>query len=111
LDGLAVLSAPLARQKLPEPTLRAALAALAGTVGQPAIGYVLAVAPVTAIHFGAYLLHGQGLPQRFAGTYRYADGTMQAIIDRRYRTLPFAALSALVLHESLHLAADDEGAG
>lgn len=111
LDALAVLSDPLAREKIPEPTLRAALAALAGTIGQPAIGYVLAQVPVTRIHFGVYLLHGEGFPGHFAGTYRYRDGTVEAVIDRRYRALPFAALSALVLHETLHLANDDEGAG
>jgi hypothetical protein len=110
-DGLAVYGDPVARQKFPEPTLRAALAALTGTVGEPAIPYLLTVAPVVLVHFNVYVLHGEGLPGRVAGAYALQDGTAQIVIDRRYQFLPFGALSALIFHEALHTGVDDDEAG
>jgi hypothetical protein len=111
LDGIAVYNDPLARQKVPEPTLRAALASLVGTIGEPAIPWALQRAPVTSIHFGVYLLRGEGIPTHFAGTYKFSDGTQRAIFDGRFRTLPFGAFAGLLFHEILHLAPDDDGAG
>ena len=111
LDGIAVYNDHLARQKVPEPTLRAALASLVGTIGEPAIPWALQRAPVTSIHFGVYLLRGEGLPTHFAGTYQFADGTRRAIFNGRFRTLPFGAFAGLLFHEILHLAPDEDAAG
>src|SRR6478735_4317758 len=47
LDGLKAFDNPIARQKVPEPTLRAALAGLTGTLGEPAIAFVTYQTPVT----------------------------------------------------------------
>jgi hypothetical protein len=110
-DGLAVYGDPAAQQKVPEPTLRAALAALTGTLGEPAIEYLLYRAPVALIHFGVFVFEGQGLPGALAGTYGMADGTQQIVFDRRGRFAPFAAFSALLFHEALHADADDTDAG
>jgi hypothetical protein len=111
LDGIKVFDNPLVRQKVPEPTLRAALAALTGTLGEPAIDFVTYQSPVTLIHFGVYLLDGEGIPTHVAGVYTYPDDTIQILIDRRYRYLPFTALSALLFHESLHAGLDNDEAG
>jgi hypothetical protein len=111
LDGITVYDDPIVRTKVPEPTLRAALAALTGTVGEPAIEHVIFRTPVTLIHFGVYLMDGEGLPSHTAGVSRYPDGTQQIVIDRRYRFLPFGALSALLFHESMHTGIDEDAAG
>ncbi len=111
VDGIKVFDNPIVRQKVPEPTLRAALAALTGTLGEPAIDFVIYQSPVTLIHFGVYLLDGEGIPTHVAGVYTYSDDTIQILIDRRYRFLPFTALSALLFHESLHAGLDDDEAG
>ncbi len=111
LDGIAAYDDPIVQMKVPEPTLRAALAALTGTVGEPAIDYVIYRTPVTLIHFGVYLLPGEGRPSHFAGVAHYPDGTLQIVIDRQYRYMPFASLTALLLHESMHTGLDEVVAG
>ncbi len=110
-DGLEVYGDPLARQKFPEPTLRAALAALTGTLGEPAIPFLLRTVPIVLVHFNVYVLSGEGLPGRVAGAYSLADGTAEIVFDRRYRFLPFGTLSALLFHEALHTGVDDDEAG
>lgn len=110
-DGLAVYSDPVARQKLPDPTLRAALAALVGTIGEPAIEFLLYRAPVTLVHFGIYVDDTTGLPGHVAGAFVAPDGTRFIVVDRRYRFDPFAAFSGLLVHEALHSGADEDTAG
>jgi hypothetical protein len=110
-QGLAVYTDPIARLKVPDPTLRAALASLVGTVGQSGIPWLLTGPPILSIEFGLYLLDKEVAPRRFAGSFHYADGSSQAVIDGRYRGLPFGAFAGLVFHELLHLAADEDGAG
>ncbi|MEA2598091.1 MAG: hypothetical protein QOF01_4560 [Thermomicrobiales bacterium] len=110
--GLAVYADPVARQKLPDPTLRAALAGLVGTLGEPAILYLLYEAPVTSIHFGVgFAIEDAGVSLRYAATWNSLDGTQQIVFDRKYRFSDFGAFSALLFHEALHVSADDEGAG
>src|SRR5262249_47583570 len=110
LDGLAVYTDPMARQKIPDPTLRAALAALTGTIGEPAIDYLLYEGPVATIHFGVVMFSGEGLPQRWPGTpYRLTDGTMAMVVDGRFRFNPFGTLSALMFHEALHVERAEPG--
>ncbi len=111
LDGIRVYDDPVVEAKIPEPTLRAALAALTGTVGEPAIEYVIYRTPVTLIHFSVYLVSGKGLPTNFAGVSQWPDNTVQIAIDPQYRFMPFAALSALLLHESMHTGLDEFAAG
>jgi hypothetical protein len=111
LDGIKVFENPIVRQKVPEPTLRAALAALTGTLGESAIEFMTYQTPVTLVHFGVYLMDGEGVPTHVAGVYTYPDHTIQILIDRRYRFLPFPALSALLFHETLHAGLDDVEAG
>jgi hypothetical protein len=111
-DGLAIYGDPVARQKLPDPTLRAALAALVGTHGEPAILYLLFEAPVSSIHFGVGLMvEDGGVSFRSASTWIAPDGTQQIVFDRTYRFSHFGAFSALLFHEALHVGMDDEGAG
>jgi hypothetical protein len=110
-DGLAVYGDPMARQKVPEPALRAALAALTGTVAEPAIEHLLRRAPVTLIHFGVFLVPGDGEPVAMAGRFSLMDGTEQIVIDRSYRFAPFPALSPLLAHEALHTGSDDNDDG
>ncbi len=111
LDGIAVYDDPLVQTKVPDPTLRAALAALTGTVGEPAIDFVTNRTPVTLIQFGVYLREGEAVPLHVAGTSSRPDSTIQIVIDRKYRFMPFAALTALVLHEAIHTGPDDIEAG
>lgn len=104
LDGLAVYNNPLAIQKISDPTLRAALAALTGTIGEPAIAFLLRRAPVSAIYFGVVLHYGEGIPTgTTAAPYDLPDGTWVIVFDSRYRYNPFETLSALLFHESLHV--------
>lgn len=104
LDGLAVYTNPIARQKIPDPTLRAALAALTGTLGEPAIDYLLYWAPVTSVHFGVVLFRGEGFPQGWPATvYSPVAGTSEIVFDGRFRFNPFASFSPLLFHESLHV--------
>ena len=110
-DGLAVYGDPVARQKFPDPTLRAALAALTGTVGEPAITFLLYRTPVTLVNFGIYVEPDVGFPGRVAGAGVAPDGTRFIVIDRRFRFAPFGAFSALLLHEALHTGVDDDAAG
>jgi hypothetical protein len=111
LDGLAVFDDPYAQQKVPEPTLRAALAGLVGTIGEPAIEFLLFRTPVTLIHFGTFIMPGEGVPGRVAGAYGLSDGTKQIVIEYRFRFAPFAAFSALLFHEALHTGVDHDEAG
>src|SRR5262249_11835399 len=83
------------------PTLRAALAALTGTFGEPAINFVLNQAPVSTIHFGIVIFNGEGVPQGPSATsYTLPDGTEAMVIDVRYRFNPFGTLSSLLFHEA-----------
>jgi hypothetical protein len=110
-DGLAIYGDPVARQKFPEPPLRAALAALTGTLGEPAIAFLLYRTPVTLVNFGIYVEREVGLPGRVGGAGVSPDGTRFIVIDRRDRFAPFGAFSALLVHEALHTGADDDVAG
>jgi hypothetical protein len=110
-DGLAVYINPIARQKIPDPTLRAALAALTGTLGEPAIRYLLYEAPVATIHFGVVVTYGEGWPQGTpAEVYNSSDGRYQIVFDGHYRFNPFETFSALLFHESLHVDRPPTGA-
>ena len=110
-DALAVYGDPEARQKFPDPTLRAALAALTGTVGEPAITFLLYRTPVALVNFGIYVQPEVGFPGRVAGAGVSPDRTRFIVIDRRYRFVPFGAFSALLVHEALHTGDDDDIAG
>jgi len=110
-DGMAVYGDPVARQKIPEPTLRAALAALTGTLGEPAIEFLLYRTPVTLVHFGVVLDPSTGLPGRVGAASVAPDGTRSIVIDRQNRFNPFGAFSGLLVHEALHTGADDDNAG
>lgn len=112
LDGLAVYDNPLARQKIADPTLRAALAALTGTLGEPAIPYLLLQAPVAAIYFGIIISYKDGVPEsNVAAPYALPDGTWVIVLDSLYRYDPFGAFSALLFHEALHIEAPRAGSG
>lgn len=110
-EGLATFGDPVAREKVPEPTLRAALAALTGTLGEPAIEFLLYRTPVTLVTFGIYVNPATGFPGQIAGAFVSPDGTRSIVIDRRHRYLPFGAFSALLVHEILHTGSDDDNAG
>lgn len=108
-EGLAVYGDPVAREKFPDPTLRAALAALTGTLGEPTIEFLLYRTPVTLVNFGIYV--EAGWPSRIAGNYASPDGTREIVFDRLYRFAPFGAFSALLVHEALHAGADPAADG
>src|SRR4051794_7663423 len=104
LDGLAVFDNPLMEEKVADPTLRAALAALTGTLGEPAINFILFQAPVSEIYFGVAIHYGDGFPTGITATsYGLPDGTWHIVIDSRYRYNPFASFSALLFHEAFHV--------
>ncbi len=104
LEGLAVFTNPIARHKIPDPTLRAALAALTGTLGEPAVDFLLYRAAVSTIHFGVVIFYGEGWPQGWPATaYAAPDGTSEIVFDGRYRFNPFGTLSALLFHEAMHV--------
>lgn len=107
--GMRVYADAIARQKVPDPTLRAALAALMGTVGEPAIGFLLYEIPVVSVTFGVAV--DFGIPMRIAMSYMYGDGTRSIVIDRQYRFAPFDAFSALIAHEAMHMGMDEDRAG
>jgi hypothetical protein len=107
---MAVYGDPVARRKFPDPTLRAALAALTGTLGEPAIEFLLYRTPVALINFGVPI-DSTGLPGRVGGSLVAADGTRFIVIDRQMRFDPFGAFSGLLVHEALHTGADDDNAG
>lgn len=110
-EAMSTYGNPIALEKLPDPALRAALVALTGTVGEPAIEFLLYMTAVVRVEFGMYLEPGIGVPQRLGGTYGGPDGTQFIVIDRHFRYLPFAALSPLLVHEILHTGADTDTAG
>jgi hypothetical protein len=104
LDGLAVYSNSIARQKIPDPTLRAALAALTGTLGEPAIDYLLYQVPVATIHFGVVIYSGEMFPQGTTATAFSVPSEMHEIVlDGHFRHNPFGSISALLFHEALHI--------
>jgi hypothetical protein len=110
LDGLAVYTNPIARQKLPDPTLRAALAALTGTLGEPAIAYLINQVPVATIHFGVVIFPGETIPQGTpASAFRVSGDMWEIVFDGRYRYNPFGSLSALLFHEALHIDPSETG--
>ena len=108
--GLAVFDDPVASQKLPDPSLRAALAALVGTIGEPAIPYLLDDPSVTSIHFGVgFMTEENGVSLRYAVVWGMQ--TDQIVIDRKDRFSHFGVFSAMLFHEALHIGTDGEGAG
>lgn len=110
-EAMAIFADIVARQKFPDPTLRAALAALTGTLGEPAIEYLLYWTPVTLVQFGIDLDPTTGLPARVGMASVRPDGTRYIVIDRRYRFNPFGSLSALLVHEALHTGSDEDTGG
>lgn len=110
-EGMSLYRNPIALEKLPDPTLRAALVALTGTVAEPAIEFLLYRTVVTRVEFGIYVNTDIGLPERVGGTYGAPDGTQFIEINLHYRFLPFAAISPLLAHEILHTGIDDDSAG
>lgn len=112
LDGLAVYDNQLARQKIQDPTLRAALAALTGTLGEPAIDYLLLRAPVSAIYFGIVIHYQEGIPAGNSATpYALPDGSWVIVFDSVARYNPFDTFSALLFHEALHIESPPAGSG
>ena len=108
LDGLQVFDNPLAQQKIPDPTLRAALAALTGTIGEPAIDFLLFDAPVSSIFFGVVIHRWEGIPPGETATvYNMPDGTWVIVFDSRFRYNSFKTLSALLFHEAFHIEIPD----
>ena len=91
--------------------MRAALASLTGTLGEPAIRHVLYRSPVTLIHFGAVLERGSPFPSRLGIAYDLPDATRQIVLDRRFRFAPFASFAPILFHEALHTGIDDDVAG
>ena len=110
-DGLNIYTDPVARMKAPEPAMRAALATLVGTIGEPAIDHLMHRSPVTLIHFGVVVERGQALPARLGIAYDLPDGTRQIVLDRAFRFAPFASFAPLLFHEALHTGEDDDVAG
>jgi hypothetical protein len=103
-DGLAVFANPTARLKIPDPTLRAALASLTGTLGEPAIAYLLYQAPVAAVHFGTVVFPGESIPQDVpASAMQEPGGVYEIVFDGRHRFDPFGDFAALLFHEALHV--------
>lgn len=109
--GLAVLDDPVAIEKIPDARLRAALAALTGTIGEPAIRFALETSEVESIHFGVGTMPGRGLDFRYAFTSTDREGELIIVIDLTYRHVHFAALAPILFHELLHAGDNVDPAG
>lgn len=110
-EALATFGDPMARAKFPEPTLRAALAALTGTIGEPAIEFLLYRTPVALVNFGISVDSDTGVAGRVGAADHWNDGRRYIVIDRLYRFAPFGAFSALLVHEALHTGDNEDSAG
>ena len=87
-------------EKVPEPSLRSALVALLGTLGEPAIDFVLIGGRFASIAFG------QPPDGAVAKSLTVQNGGQQIIVDDRFRFEDPILLSALLAHEVLHSDAD-----
>jgi hypothetical protein len=105
LGGSADMAAALAlfdradiKAKLPDPTLRAALVALRGTVAEAVIEFFLRSAYGAPPRFG-------GLPNTIvarANLVGYPQKKIEIVFNRRYQPEHFALLSGSLAHEILH---------
>lgn len=103
----AVFDSPTAKQKLPSPSLRAALAALAGTLGEPAIAFVLdAKTPggeeaVRAVRFvdASQLGSDDNIAETFINP---ANGQIEIRVNDRYAAENPFLLTSTMGHEPLH---------
>jgi len=109
--GLSVLDDPVAMEKIPDHRLRGALAALTGTIGEPAIRFALETSEVQSIHFGVGTMPGRGLDFRYAFTSTDREGELIIVIDLTYRHVHFAALAPILFHELLHAGDNVDPAG
>ena len=95
--ALAVFDRADAKLKLPDPTLRAALVGLHGTLAEPAIdAYVSSTPSLLATRFG-------GTPVSAVATASGAPDGKTIIVSRTYSYEHFALLSAIMAHELLHV--------
>jgi hypothetical protein len=105
LTGSPVRSAALAlfdradvKAKMPDPTLRAALAALRGTAGEPAIDLFLRSPLLDAPRFGGLGVQMLGR----ASIVGYPNRKIAIIVNVRHQAEHPALLSTTVMHEILH---------
>ena len=87
-------------EKVPEPSLRAALVALLGTLGEPAIDFVLTGGRFASIAFG------KPPGGAVAKSFTVQNGGQQIVVDDRFRFEDPILLSPLLAHEVLHSDAD-----
>lgn len=83
------------KTKLPDPRLRASLAALRGTVAEPVIAYFLEATYARAPQFG-------GVPGVYVGFAAGGPGSRYITFNRRYESEHLGLLSAIFAHEVLH---------
>jgi hypothetical protein len=95
--ALALFGRADVKAKMPDPTLRAALAALTGTAGEPAIEHFLRSPAYLEPRFG-----GLGVQQLGRASVRYSDRKIEIILNVRHQPEHPALLSSTVMHEILH---------
>ena len=94
-SALALFDRPDLKAKLPDPTLRAALASLRGTIAEPVIGNFLSRSYSVAPRFCNCLPNKLGIA---AAT----DSGRVIFFNARYQYEHFAAFSGILAHEILH---------
>jgi hypothetical protein len=105
-DGMGVFDDSVAQAKIPNPTLRAALASLTGTIGEPAIRAILD-GPIEGVDFGVVVGYREGLPSRIYAGYAISGATaedpVRIVFNQRHRFDHFALFAPVLFHEALHV--------
>jgi hypothetical protein len=91
-----LFEAPKLVEKVRAPSLRAALVALLGTLGEPAIDFILGGDRFASITFG------EPPGGAVAKSFRVGNGGQQIVVDARYKREDPILLSPLLAHEVLH---------
>jgi hypothetical protein len=103
--GLATYASAAARRICPEARLRAALATLAGTLGEPVSAYLLESGNWERIVFGS-LQGGGAIAETLT---RKGEARRTIIVSDRYRFESPAVLAPVLAHEALHR--DEQASG
>lgn len=95
-EGLAIFDATSTKQIVPDPRLRAVLASLLGTAGEPSIDGTLD-GTYDIVRFGT-----PTNPYHIAEVVYFSDNTVQIIFDDKYQFEDFKLLTSVMAHEPLH---------
>jgi hypothetical protein len=106
--ALAIYDSPVAKQKVPAPSARAALAALRGTIGEPAIAHILTDTTAEGQPSVTEVTYGDLGDTVFAQSIAAGTGQKEIVLNNDYTASDPFLFTALLAHESLH---QDEQSG